>query len=434
MNIPSSWGEAPPIDPSLVPWLVAAGLAVVVLFVGWVTSWRFSGQGAKLPRLVGRTLTAKPPLDYGPILQRDPGFSEPLLLDLCQLVFTTAHGHRPHGLEGLRPYLAEPVRQELARRPGPVEAVAPGACRVVEVQVSDRARIVVEHLAYWRHRLPGEPPVRIRAVERWTWERDLDARSPSPAAMQALRCPACGSADPPDRVGRCASCDTPRCDGSTQWRCVHVHSELRRALVEELVLGTRRDIGRDLPTVRQPHVLTGIEQLPRLLPDFTWGDFVEQAEAAFLETHAGWATAARHHHTDRFHQVQRFLASDMAARGLRPVHERVKVERIEPAKVVSDAWYVALTVRIFSELVEYVVDDQGHVVSGNAHQGHEASEYWTFLKARPTEGGVQHCPSCGASLNAVPASRRCTFCESQLSGAPSGWLVSATVDDDVYVG
>jgi len=423
------WGAVPPE-------LLAFGAPVLLLlvFVGglWLVSWRFNSGDTGPPKLVGRSLTQPPPIDYGPLLQRDRGFSEPLLLDLAQLVFTTAHSHRPHNLEGLRPYVTDGVRRELAGRPGPVEGVAPGTCRVVALDITDRARITVEHLATWRHQLPGEAPVRIRALERWTWERSLDATSPAPAAMQALRCPACGNADAPAADGRCASCDTPRCDGSTQWICTAVQSELRRALVEELVLGTKRDIGRDLPTVRQPGVLRNLELLPNVLPDFTWSSFQADAAAAFEQTHRGWATEARHHHSDRYHQVQRFLMADLRERGLKPVHDKVRVERVEPAKVVADQYYVAVTVRIFASLVEYLVNSAGHLVSGDQHQQVQTSEYWTFLKARPGSAGAAHCPGCGAAVETTGGA--CGFCGGQLSGAPSGWLVSATVDDDLYAG
>lgn len=115
----------------------------------------------------------------------------------------------------------------------------------------------------------------------------------------------------------------------------------------------------------------------------------------------------------------------------------VTIERVERVKVELDAFYEAITVRIFASTLDYTTDAKGNIVSGSKDRPRRFSEYWTFIAAvgadltRPAS--LTSCPSCGAPVNVTQAGA-CAHCEAVVTRGTFGWVLSRIEQDESYGG
>ena len=159
------------------------------------------------------------------------------------------------------------------------------------------------------------------------------------------------------------------------------------------------------------------------------------------ELQRAWTTLdwdrARAHETDHLYSTHRFWIDQYRAEGLRNVLERIEAGRVELAKVEQDAYYDAVTVRLFASMIDYVIDAEGKPVSGSKSKPRAFSEYWTFIRragaASDEAAEPGGCPSCGAPLK-VSQAGVCAYCETKVVTGEFGWVLSAIEQDEVYGG
>jgi hypothetical protein len=383
----------------------------------------------------------------------DPNFSDIIFTDFCYALYGKAHDARGHGAQSLdqfSPYLSEAARGSLLQR-NPVglqevKGIIVGAMQVTEVSGLDTPVVRISVLFETNYTevvsraesRPSEMSYYVR--ERWDLERKRDVLSPPPAQATALHCPRCGAPLQKDTVGACAFCLTKIDSGEFQWYVRNIAllgREERGPLLTENV----PEVGTDYPSVIQP----GFENVRAAFeinnPSFSWGQFQTRAKLIFDELQAAWSTLnwerARPHETDSIFQMHQYWIDAYKRQGLRNALDQCRITAMQPVKIKEDAFYNAITLRIWAEGCDYTLDGNGKVVSGSKTKLRRWSEYWTFIRnrqAKPTPARADlNCPNCGAPLK-VNATGVCEFCNGKITSGDFDWVLSKIEQDESYAG
>jgi hypothetical protein len=381
----------------------------------------------------------------------DPNFSEIVFKDFCYALYAKAHEARGRGqaaLDLLSPYLSEVARRSLLDRNEPtlksVEGIIVGAMSVGHVKGLETPLIKVEVLfeANYSETFAGE---NINAVsyyvrERWTLERSRDLLSPTPAEATALHCPRCGAALQRDTVGACAFCGTKIDSGDFQWYVRDV-SLLGREVKGPALLADIAERGTESPSVVQPGFQELSAQFEMDHPEFSWAQFQTRAKLIFDELQAAWSSLdwerARPHETDNIFQMHQYWIEAYKRQKLQNVLQECQVTAIQPVKIMQDAFYNSITLRIWAQGYDYTVNETGQIVSGSRQGLRYWSEYWTFIRNRRAKPAAirtdLNCPNCAAPLK-VNAAGICEFCDGKITSGEFDWVLSRIEQDESYVG
>ena len=383
----------------------------------------------------------------------DPNFSEIIFTDFCYALYGKAHEARGRGTQALdlfSPYLSETARASLLKRNPPglreVKGVIVGAMQVTDVQGLEtpvvRTRVLFETNYTEVSAKDTEAPVEMSYYVRESWdlERKRDLLSPPPAQATALHCPRCGAPLQQDTVGACAFCLTKIDSGEFQWY-VRGITLLSREARGPLLTGDVPEVGTDLPSVIQPGFATRRAEFEQNHPEFSWGQFQARAGLIFNELQAAWSTLnwdrARPHETDNIFQMHQYWIEAYRRQGLRNALDQYKITAMQPVKIQEDAFYNAITLRIWAEGYDYTVDRNGKVVSGSKTKLRRWSEYWTFIRNRGSKPGPAradlNCPNCGAALK-VNAAGVCEYCSGKITSGDFDWVLSKIEQDESYAG
>jgi hypothetical protein len=276
--------------------------------------------------------------------------------------------------------------------------------------------------------------------EVWHLERKRDVLSPPPAQATALHCPRCGAALQKDTRGACAFCGARIESGEFQWFVRSIQLTGREAR-GPLLTSNVPEVGTDNPSVVQPSFARVRAYFEQSHPDFNWGEFETRARMIFDELQAAWSTLdwerARPHETDNIFQMHRYWIEAYRRQNLRNLLDQCRITSMQPVKIMEDAFYNAITLRIWAEGYDYTVDQQGRVVAGSNKSLRRWSEYWTFIRNRNAK--QQHartdlsCPNCGAALK-VNATGICEFCGGKITSGEFDWVLSKIEQDESYAG
>jgi hypothetical protein len=343
--------------------------------------------------------------------------------------------------EPLAPYLSDTAAKSVRER------LPEGGTDVVFASIEADGPAVMEERAWVVVRLTGSMTRGARHVyfeDELRLSRPLGITSPAPEALLRLGCPSCGSALEADALGACKSCGTPVTKGQLSWQVVGWERRVERQLEG---LGNQpgpggREPGYASPTVRQLDFGAALRRLRARAPDFDEAAFLSRVGAIFVALQSAWSEGrwegARPYTTDALFNQLSFWMDRYAREGLRNQLDAVRLERAEIVKVDHDAWYEAVTVRIWGSMCDSVVDRAGRVVGGNATVPREFSEYWTFLRSVGAGGAsrpeVSACPSCGAPLDRISQAGVCGYCESRITSGRFDWVLSRIEQAEVYQG
>ena len=161
----------------------------------------------------------------------------------------------------------------------------------------------------------------------------------------------------------------------------------------------------------------------------------------FDELQAAWSTLnwerARPHETDNIFQMHQYWIDAHKRQHLRNALDQCRITAMQPVKIKDDAFYSAITLRIWAEGYDYTVDDSDKVVSGSKSSLRRWSEYWTFIRnrqAKPAPARADlNCPNCGAPLK-VNATGICEFCGGKITSGDFDWVLSKIEQDESYGG
>jgi hypothetical protein len=383
----------------------------------------------------------------------DPNFSEIIFTDFCYALYGKAQDARGRGAAALdlfSPYLSETAGASLLQRNPTglreVKGVIVGAMQVTDVSGLDtpvvHIRVSFETNYTEVTNQNGKPPAEMSYYvrEHWDLERKRDVLSPPPAQATALHCPRCGAPLQKDSVGACAFCLTKIDSGEFQWY-VRGITLLGREARGPLLTSDVPEVGTEFPSVIQPGFATVRGEFEQHNPTFSWGQFQARGRLIFDELQAAWSTLnwerARPHETDSIFQMHQYWIDAYRRQDLRNVLDQCQVTAMQPVKIKEDAFYNAITLRIWAQGHDYTIDGSGRVVSGSKTKLRRWSEYWTFIRNRVAKPGPAradlNCPNCGAPLK-INATGICEFCNGKITSGDFDWVLSKIEQDESYSG
>jgi predicted lipid-binding transport protein (Tim44 family) len=392
----------------------------------------------------------------------DPYFSVHPFLDFVGLLYTRFQEARGRGrFEALSAFVSPELLQRFA--PGSagvgsktvaVEAVVVGAVRIQAIRDLDggEAAIDVELEANFAEVGEGSGGARSRqdlyAHERWTFAKAKDTPSKPPETIASLSCPSCGASGELSPEGRCGHCGQVVNTGRFHWVVRSMQTlEKRPKQAMEVTRGGGQEVGTGLPTIFAPDVQAQRHALEAEDPDFSWAALEAEVRRCFLELQKAWTEMkwerARAFETDHLFETHRFWIERYRESSLNNRVEDVAIDRVSLVKIGKDAFFEAITVRIFAKALDYTVDRAGKVVAGSKDRKREFSEYWTFIRrlpaarrpvAAPKEPGRGFsCPSCGAPIE-LTQTAICEYCGAKVASGEFGWVVSLIEQDEAYGG
>jgi predicted lipid-binding transport protein (Tim44 family) len=388
--------------------------------------------------------------EFNQLRRFDPNFSEITFTDFCYALYARAQDARGRGkLDELSPYLSEAARGTLMERnPANLQAVMGvivGSMQVAGVQGlnSPLVHISVEFETNYTELVNANGKQHEMAYyvrERWVLERKKEVLSPPPAQATALHCPRCGAALMKDTTGACAFCGARIESGEFQWfvRGIQLLSSEARG---PLLTSDVPEVGTNYSSVVQPNFQNVMAYFQQNNPSFNWAEFEARARLIFNELQLAWSTLtwerARPHETDNIFQMHQYWIEAYKRQGLRNALDNFRITRMQPVKIKEDAFYNAITLRIWAEGQDYTVDKSGKIHSGSNKKMRRWSEYWTFIRNRNSKPSPAradlNCPNCGAPLK-VNVTGICEYCHGKVTSGEFDWVLSKIEQDESYQG
>ena len=200
-----------------------------------------------------------------------------------------------------------------------------------------------------------------------------------------------------------------------------------------MLTSTVAEVGTGSPTVVAPDAQERFAEVVAADPATTWVGLTRRVELVFSEFQAAWASRdlarMRPLMSDALFATQTFWVEEYRRQGLRNVTEGASVTGIARAGVVRDAFFDAVTVRLYASSTDFTVRDiDGALVSGSRTDVRRYSEYWTLIRGRGAKGAPRldaSCPNCGAPL-AVSMAGACRHRNAKVTSGQFDWVLSAS--------
>jgi hypothetical protein len=379
------------------------------------------------------------------VKQFDPNFSRILFTDFAHLVFVQFHesrgglARRDDKTFAVAPYLSEPVRRNLKMATVQVSEIVVGTLRLSRIWATD------EHVnihALYRANVV-ENGNRLYVEQRFHFRRPKGILTRAPEKVMALGCPNCGSPEEPGLDGRCPSCGTLTARGNLDWMVLSAQTLRRNPVGLPVGHDGGVETGTDLPTVFQPRLAATKRELAARDPKFSWSRFTTRVKHMFMEIQRGWSaldeSRLRPYESDTLFDAHRYQLQRFRETGTRSILDDIRILKVEVAKIEHDAWYDAITVRIYAAMKNYRVDAAGNVLSGSKTRDRMFSEYWTVVRRSDVDefrasGDPRNCPSCGAPLDRINRAGVCGYCNSKVVSGVFDWVLALIEQDEEYAG
>lgn len=404
----------------------------LVVFVGSLTS-RERPASLNLTAAVSTT-----PADLTALRRYDPNFSEIVFIDFCYSLFARLHEARGSGrLDDFAPYASKAVRDGMkATAAGSVDQIVIGSFAITGVAGLDGPRVSVD-VEFEANYTEDEQRWYVR--EQWTLERQRDILSPAPENARAEHCPKCGAPLQTRTDGACLHCGTVIADGTFQWfvRSVGVSQKDQRAPVLTGG-GAGPEPGLDMPTIHQGWIGRRTVDFAQKHPGFTWKDFEARVRLVARELQNAWTARdwehARRYETGALFQMHRYWIDEYLRQGLHNIVDDYTIDKVDVAKITSDAFFDAITVRLYAHGRDYTVDASGNTVGGSPLHTKRWSEYWTLVRGRAgASPDARVCPNCGATRGEGQAVV-CDYCGGRITTGEFPWILSRIEQDEAYRG
>jgi predicted lipid-binding transport protein (Tim44 family) len=380
-------------------------------------------------------------VSLGAVMKVDPDFSRVIFEDFAYELYAAAQRarHDTSALAKLAPYLSQPVRTELHKRHTEVEQVVIGSMHLVRVfngEYEDykATRIIVRFEANLANRKGS-----TFAVEKWVFERAVDRKTtPPPSGSRTWPCPNCGA--PWTAEGNtCAHCNLTIPAGRLDWAVIDIEVEAETSVGVTLT-GETQEIGNDFPTVETGDPHADLQKLRTDDPAVTWPSFEERVKFVYARLNDAWnaqdLSPVRGLVTHSLMQYLQYWIDEYKRQELHNRLDDAKVKRIVLAAVTRDAYYDAITARVYAGGRDYTLDDKKKVVGGHRDKNRNYTEYWTFIRSAKRRGATvaaPNCSNCGAPLS-ISNAGACTHCNAHVEAGEFDWVLSRIEQDDVYRG
>ncbi|MBV9477921.1 MAG: TIM44-like domain-containing protein [Acidobacteria bacterium] len=418
------------------------GVPVDIVVIVIVIRWGKSKSGNPVLRVSTAAIpVASAPRSLDLVRRFDPNFSEITFRDFCYSLYGRAHVARGAGdLDRYAPYLSTAARQALRmRNPAglqEVRGVIVGAMQIDSVTGGDTTSIVLAFESNYTEVAGGaESSWYVR--EEWTLQRLRNVVSPPPEQSKADHCPRCGAPLQTRTDGSCSYCGIKIESGAFQWyvQAIALRSPEARG---PLLTSNVPERGTELPTIVQPRFSERQAAFVAQHPDFRWPEFEARVRDIATTLQDAWSARdwerVRPLETESLFQMHRYWIDAYRRQKLRNVVADFTITSVVPARIDSDAFYEAITVRLYAQGRDATFDESGRVVAGSATSTRTWSEYWTLIRTRAAgPGGTMTCPNCGAKVD-VGATGICAYCGGKLSVGAFDWILSRIEQDEEYRG
>jgi hypothetical protein len=379
-------------------------------------------------------------IDWAALWARDPTFSPIVFQDFVNQLYARVHEARgdAEALAALAPYLSAEVRKAIASR-DPVGVrisnVVIGSMQVTGLRLgSEATRIDLR----FESNVNSEHACSY-LVEEWQLERAIGVQSKSPEQARALSCPNCGAPFQSTANQRCDYCGEIVDGGRFDWyvTAVYVRDEQSRP---PPLGGYAPEVGTEQPTLVSP-------QFPEKWASLLAEDPKLEQEAVLARIHAiygrlntAWVArdlaSVRGDLSDGLHDYLRYWVEAYRRQGLVNYIKDAQIQRIELVKLQRDAWFDALTVRVFARGLDYTIREFDDEVVGGSSMTRYYSEYWTLIRGADVRGVARSdlgCPNCGAALT-INMAGNCEHCSAHVTRGEFDWVLSRIEQDESYLG
>jgi len=376
----------------------------------------------------------------------DPNFSRILFDDFLYSLYAETQVARGKGtLAALEPYLGteacrygqeNPVREVRDVVIGAMTTsrirvfVYPDGRRGVQVKVDFQVNYTEidmddKEQSYW-------------IEETWLLERLAGVLSRSPEKARMLGCPSCGAPLDRNMNARCGYCGVVASPGAFDWTVCETKINTREPR-GPMLMGTTQEVGTNFPTVMDQNVKEVYGALAKKDPSLGWTAFTARLETIFQTFHEGWTardlSIVRPYLTDNLMAMQQYWIDTYRSQGLRNVSENPRIIAVHLARVQSDKFFDAITVRIYAMCLDYTVDNAGSVLGGDRTTLREYSEYWTLIRGAERRGQPRTdpvCPNCGAPNRKINMAGCCKSCDAHITSGEFDWVLSRIEQDEAY--
>ena len=376
------------------------------------------------------------------IREFDPGFSLVLFEDFAYLLYAAVQRARGTGTEALAAYLAPQMVQAMVDPAlSDVQGIVIGAMRYVRFSgvQAPMLEIELEIESNFVEVLKAGGTRRYYCVDRVVLARSPSARSRPFARARTLDCPNCGAPLESVRGTQCSYCQQNVGFGRYDWMLTSL-SNLNREPRGPLLTENVAESGTDLPTLVDPGAQTGFAELQAKDPAVTWEGVTGRVALIFSELQVAWsgreALRIRPYVSDNLFQSMYYWIDLYTQQRCRNVNENASIMRIDLASVTSDAYYDAVTLRLFATGLDYTISDDGKLLSGNKSRPRTYSEYWTIIRGSSRKGPARrdpNCPHCGAPLK-IGMTGTCEYCRVKVTSGEFDWVLSRIEQDESYGG
>lgn len=261
----------------------------------------------------------------------------------------------------------------------------------------------------------------IRYGEAWTFTRAAGARTVVSGGVVAQKCPNCGALLDLHEDGTCNYCGVDVASGRYDWTVTGITNAPFSGIQAADSLGLQKlSPGEGLVVLKQAD------------PAFDPSDFDRRAAQAFMALQAAWQ--ARDLDGARgFMSPGLYFSWSAQVKQLIALHkinrlDGLRIDDMEPARVVHGKAFDDLTVRITATCADYEVDERtGRVIFGSRTPS-TFTEYWTFQRSVNAKTTDKHavdkvCPNCGAPLK-INQIGECEYCHAAVTSGQFDWVLS----------
>jgi len=418
-----------------IPLVILLIIVAIVKNVGKGKEWS-TGHGAQNyvpPPAYAPPAAPRPSFSLEKLREIDAGFSVVLFEDFLYSLYAEVHQARGAGqLHRLSAYFTPQAAGSFPQPVGPVVGVVVGAFRVKGGEITpSHATVTVEFESNYTEGSRG-----FYVVETWRLTRKVGVASRTPARVKMFGCPSCGAPQEALFGGTCRHCNQAVNDGSFDWSVVSVQAS--RESRQPALTGNVEEQGTNLPTVRDPNAEARMNALLQKDPSQSWEQIKTRTNLIFQQFQMAWSARdlakMRPFMSDTLFNTQAYWVQAYLAQHLRNITENAAISNIELAKVTSDAYFDAITLRVHASSLDYTVDDAGKVVSGSRTKPRAYTEYWTLIRGTQRKGPTRtelSCPNCGAPLD-VSMAGDCKYCKVKITTGDFDWVLSRIEQDESY--
>ncbi len=378
----------------------------------------------------------------------DANFSKVLFLEFVSSLYQKYYNYQGNNkISTLKPFLNDNLISDINKRAVKrnINEIVIGSMNISAInQYAELTAITVDIEANYTVNLNGKG-TRYVVSERWLLNRKAGVFSQEPHKMQKLACPNCGASANFSDAGNCSHCGTFIEKGSVQWFLKDRKIISQRVFSTNSLLTYSQEVGTNFPTIFQTGLSSEIKQF-EASHKTNWDSYITTFKSNtvskyFKEIYKVWSiqnwSKVRHLVADRLWESNNYWIEAYKRERLINKLENIQINRIDVARIDTDKFYEAITVRIFAGSLDYVTDRGGKVKAGNNKRLRQFSEYWTFIRRTGVEKenfDIGTCPNCGAPADKMGQAGECEYCGTKITTGNFSWVLAIITQDEEYKG